>query len=147
MTRTPRSREARLSGRTGIHDTPADDARLSIAFCRKKRDAPAAGAVRTLRAGSVTEALAEAVTPTAAGDKAEVAHMASSRSPFSSSKECLKDRLGPVTLLQIPLHRSDPDPGASKHRRAGMHAPAVLHPARVLGRARGGPIDTQQERI
>ena len=32
------------------------------------------------------EALAEVVTATAAGDKAKVAHMASSRSPFSSSK-------------------------------------------------------------
>jgi len=59
---------------------------LSIALRRKKRDAPAARAVRTPGAGSGIEALAEVVTATAAGDKAKVAHMASSRSPFSSSK-------------------------------------------------------------
>jgi hypothetical protein len=45
-----------------------------------------AGAVGTLWAGFGIEALAEVVTATAAGDKAKVAHMASSRSPFSSSK-------------------------------------------------------------
>ncbi len=52
---------------------PLTTSRLSIALRRKNRDAPAAGAVRTPGAGSGTEAPAEAVTATAAGDKAKLA--------------------------------------------------------------------------
>jgi len=51
---------------------PLTTSRLSIALRRKKRDAPAAGAVGTLGAGFGIEALAEVVTATAAGDKAKV---------------------------------------------------------------------------
>lgn len=88
---SPRSSRRPLrSGGRSITSTymihPLTTSRLSIALRRKKRDAPVAGAVRTLGAGFGIEALAEVVTATAVGDKAKVAHMASSRSAFSSSK-------------------------------------------------------------
>jgi len=94
------SRRPLRSGGRSITSTymirPLTTSRLSIALRRKKRDAPVAGAVRTLGAGFGIEALAEVVTATAAGDKAKVAHMASSRSPFSSSRPPVR-RLAPGT--------------------------------------------------
>jgi hypothetical protein len=64
--------------------------RLSIALRRKKRDAPVAGAVRTLGAGFGIEALAEVVTATAVGDKARArarADQAPGSTAFGETRE------------------------------------------------------------
>ena len=62
-------------------------------------------------------------------------------------RKCVQDRVGFVSMLQVPLYRCDPDPGAGEHRSAGVHTAALLYTACVLGGTPGRLMDTQPERI
>src|SRR4029077_9493233 len=62
-------------------------------------------------------------------------------------RERLQDRVGQVTLLQVPLYRGNPDPGASEHRSAGVHTTPLFDAARIAGRPPGRAIDAQPQRI
>jgi hypothetical protein len=58
-----------------------------------------------------------------------------------------QDRVGSVTLLQIPPYGPDSDPSASEYRSAGVHAPALFNMARLVSRTPCRLIDTQPKRI